>query len=130
MRISDWSSDVCSSDLQAAVEGVEAGVALVGAGVDARGLGIALAAQLLRVALGLGGDHRLLAVGLGTDLLRRLVALGAQPAGDLLALRAHAPVHVADPFAAFGQVAALDPQVVAAAAPVALGKASCRGKVW
>src|SRR5690606_1866383 len=74
--------------LEAALEGVEAGVAVGGLAVDTRGLGVALAAQLLRVALGLGHDHGLLAVGLGADRLRLFLALGAQAAGHLLALGA------------------------------------------
>src|SRR5690606_10262574 len=72
--------------LQAALEGIEAGVAAGGLAIDARGLGVALAAQLLCVALGLGQDHGALAVGLGADRLRLLLALGAQAAGHLLAL--------------------------------------------
>src|SRR5690606_25351022 len=55
--------------LQAAMEGVEGRIAAVGPGINPRRLGIALAAQLLRVALGLGQDHGLLPVGLRTDLL-------------------------------------------------------------
>src|SRR5690606_21405908 len=97
--------------LQAAVEGVERRIAPVGLGIDPRRLRVALAAQLLRVALGLGQDHRLLAVGLGTDLLRQLLAFGAQLAGNLLALGTHAPVHLLDHLAAGGQVDALYPQV-------------------
>src|SRR5690606_10291837 len=86
-------------------------IATVGPGIDPCRFGIALAAQLLRVALGLGQDHGLLAVGLRTDLLRQLLALGTQLAGDLLALGAHAPVHLLDHLAAGGQVDALDPDV-------------------
>src|SRR3546814_7668631 len=56
--------------LQAALEGIEAGIAAGGLAVDARGLRVALAAQLLRVALGLGQDHGAFAVGLGADRLR------------------------------------------------------------
>src|SRR5690606_42040428 len=91
--------------------GRAAGVAVGGVAGDARGLGVALAAQLLRAALGLGQDHGALAVGLGADRLRLLLALGAQAAGHLLALRAHAPVHVPDHGAVGGQVDLLDPQV-------------------
>src|SRR5690606_17690554 len=97
--------------LQAALEGIEPGVAAGGLAIDARGRGIALAAQLLRVALGLGQEHGALSVRLGTDRLGLLLALGAQAAGHLLALRAHAPVHVPDHGAVGGQVDLLDPQV-------------------
>src|SRR3546814_8495129 len=64
--------------LQAALEGIEAGVAVGGLAIDARGLRVALAAQLLRVAFGLGQDHGAFAIGLGADRLRLLLALGAQ----------------------------------------------------
>src|SRR5690606_3746905 len=97
--------------LQAAVEGVERRIPAVGLGIDPRGFRVAFAAQLLRVAFGIGQDHLLLAVGLGADLLRQLLALGAQLRGDLLALGAHAPVHLLDHLAARRQVDALDPDV-------------------
>src|SRR3546814_382236 len=96
---------------EGAREGIEAGVAVGGLAVDARGLRVALAAQLLRVAFGLGQDHGALAIGLGADRLRLLVALGAQAAGHLLALGTHAPVNVADHGAVGGQVDLLDAQV-------------------
>src|SRR5690606_34390755 len=60
---------------------------------------------------GLGQDHGPLAVGLGADLLRGLLALGSQPAGNLLALGPHPPVHVGDHLAVGRQVDPLDPQV-------------------
>src|SRR3546814_15554281 len=80
MRISDWSSDVCSSDLGHHLEGLEVldgdeavvGVALVDGGVDgADGVGLALGHDDLAEPLGVGhlADGLGLALGL-EDLLR------------------------------------------------------------
>ena len=55
--------------LQAALEGIEARVAVGGGAVDAGGFGIALAAQLLRIALGFGHDHLAVAIGVGAATL-------------------------------------------------------------
>src|SRR5262249_55532625 len=75
--------------VEAAHEGVELGVRAVGLRVDPRGLGVALAARDLRVALRVGDDHRRLAVRVGADPPRALVALGAAPAREPLALGLH-----------------------------------------
>src|SRR3546814_10643389 len=82
MRISDWSSDVCSSDL------IEIGVLAIAGGIDARRL----------------------AVGVAADDLRFLVALGADRRRLLLPRGAHAVVRRLQR-RAFGQVGALDPHV-------------------
>src|SRR5690606_24434356 len=97
--------------LQAAQEGVEGGIAAGRLGVDPRGLGITLAAQLLRVALGLGHQHGALAVGLGADDARLLLAFRAQAGGHLLALGAHAVVDLRDDLAVGRQVDLLEADV-------------------
>ena len=56
------------------------------------GLGVALALDLLRVAVGVGDDHLALAVGVGADLLALGGAGGAQLVGDALALGLHAAI--------------------------------------
>src|SRR5690606_32208195 len=80
--------------LQAALEREEARVTPRRLGIQCRGAGIALTAQALGITLGLGDDHRLLLVRLRAYRLRLLGALGAQCAGHLVALRAHATVDV------------------------------------
>src|SRR5690606_37711435 len=97
--------------LQAALEGIERGVAIGGLGVDPCSARIALASQPLGVALGLGDDHLALPVGLRADGLCLLRTFGAQAAGDLVALGPHAAVDVLDDLAVGRQVDALQPQV-------------------
>src|SRR5690606_35832451 len=97
--------------LEAALEGVERRIAAGGLAVDAGGFGIALASQLLRVALGLGDQHGALAVGLGADDAGLLLALGAQAAGHLAAFGAHAVVDLGDDVAVGGQVDLLEADV-------------------
>src|SRR5688572_32822063 len=80
--------------LEAAVEAVELGVPLVSLGIDARGLRVALALGLLRVAVGLGHDHLALPVRVRLDLLALGLAGGAQLGGDAFAFRLHAAVYV------------------------------------
>jgi hypothetical protein len=77
---------------QAAVELRKLRVAAEGIGIQGRGLGVALALDLLRVAVGFGDDHLALAVGVGADLLAFGAPLRAQFVGHLLALGLHAPV--------------------------------------
>src|SRR5690606_28875393 len=97
--------------LKAALEGVERRVALRGLAVDAGGLCVALAAQPLRVALGLGQQHGALAVGFGADDPGLLLALGAQATGHLAALGAHAVIDLRDHVAVGGQVDLLEADV-------------------
>src|SRR5690606_2431287 len=97
--------------VEAALEGEERGVAVGGLGIDARGLGVALASQHLGVALGLGQQHGLLAIGLGAHDPRLLLALGAQRGGHLAALGAHAVVDLVDHLAVGGQVDLLEADV-------------------
>ena len=73
-----------------AVELEEAGVPLIGLGEDAAALGVALAAQDLRLALRLGDRHHRLAIGLGADARRKLGAAGAKLRGFGEALGLHA----------------------------------------
>src|SRR5262245_34584563 len=54
---------------EAAVEIEELRVLTEGHGIDRRRLGIALALQLLRVAIGFREQHFALAIGIGADLL-------------------------------------------------------------
>src|SRR5262245_12569692 len=63
--------------LQAAPERVELLVPVVRRRVEARGRGLALAADALRVGVGLGDDLGALAFGGGADGLRLAVALAA-----------------------------------------------------
>ena len=76
--------------LHRAVEIEEFRVLAEGLGEDLVDLGFALAAQLLRFAVGIGDDDRCLPVGLGTDAPRRLLALGADLGGLPLTLGLHA----------------------------------------
>ena len=64
--------------VEAAVEAVEVLVLVEGVGVDLRGLGVALTAQLLGFLVGIGQGHGALAVGVGTDRSASLRALGTQ----------------------------------------------------
>ena len=80
--------------LEAAHEGVELGVPRVGLGVDARRLGVALAALDLGVPPRLGHDHLRRAIGLGPDRARLLLALRAVLSRQPIALGAHARVDV------------------------------------
>src|SRR3546814_1664122 len=63
MRISDWSSDVCSSDLSLsialhrAIEIIEFGVLAIARGIDARRFAIGGAADDLRFLLSFGADR-------------------------------------------------------------------------
>src|SRR6516225_11108909 len=64
--------------LEAAIEGVELRIVRIGVRVDLRGGGIALAARLQRLALGIREDHRALPLGGRADGGVLLLALGAQ----------------------------------------------------
>src|SRR5690242_13427170 len=59
-----------------AIEGEKVGILAVGIREQAVALGVALAASLLGLRIGLGDDDRDFAVGVGTDFLRLLAALG------------------------------------------------------
>src|SRR3546814_13580816 len=85
MRISDWSSDVCSSDLGHHLEGLEVldgdeavvGVALVDGGVDgADGVGLALGHDDLAEPLGVGHLADGLGLAIGLEGLLLLLDLG------------------------------------------------------
>ena len=78
--------------LEAAIELRELRIAPERLGEDRRCLGVAVALDLLRIAIGLGDDHLALAIGVGADLLALGGAGGAQLVGDLLALRRHPAV--------------------------------------
>ena len=93
------------------MEGEERRILARRLGEQPRRLGIAFAAQALRIALGLGHGHGLVAVGLGADRACLLLALGAQRAGHLLALGAHAVVDLLDHVAVGGQVDLLEADV-------------------
>src|SRR5688500_1402232 len=80
--------------LEAAVERVELGVLLVGAGVDPGRLAVAIALDALRLAVGLRDDDLALAVGVGADLFRLGGAGRSQLVGHSLALGLHAAVDV------------------------------------
>ncbi|KAG0778970.1 hypothetical protein G6F22_010911 [Rhizopus arrhizus] len=97
--------------LQAAVERVERRVGRAGLAVDAGGIGIAFTAQALCIALGLGDQHGAVTVSLGADGQRLFLAFRTQLGRFLLALRAHALVHVVDHLAVGRQVHLLDAQV-------------------
>jgi len=79
--------------IQAAVERVELGVHPVGLRVDRRRPGVALALDLLGIAVCLGQQHLALAVRIGTDLLALGRADRPLLVGDALALGLHAAVH-------------------------------------
>src|SRR5690606_5183160 len=64
--------------LQAAMEGIELGVARIRLGVGLRGQGVALASHDLGLAVRLGKDLGALAVRLGAQLDSVLLTLGAQ----------------------------------------------------
>src|SRR3546814_20440414 len=89
MRISDWSSDVCSSDLE--VE--ELGILSVGLIQDLGAPPLALAAQDAGLAIGLRLDYRCLAVSRGGDALGLLEALSTELRRLAITLRPHADVH-------------------------------------
>src|SRR6185312_14744103 len=63
-----------------------------GVGIDADAVGVALAAQDLRLLLRLGDDLDALPVGVGGDLLGEAVALGAELRRLALAIGAHAGI--------------------------------------
>src|SRR5690606_8542184 len=65
------------------------GVCPEGLAVDARRLGVGLAADLLRPPLAVGEDAPLLALGLAVDLGAAPGAFGAELLGDALALGDH-----------------------------------------
>ena len=73
-----------------AVELEEGRILLIGLREDAAPLGVALAAQDLRLAFRLGDRHDRFAVGLGADAGRKLRALGAKLCRLRQALRLHA----------------------------------------
>src|SRR3546814_13317093 len=89
MRISDWSSDVCSSDLE--VE--ELGILSVGLIQDLGAPPLALAAQDAGLAIGLRLDYRCLAVSRGGDALGLLEALSTELRRLARTLRAPAVVN-------------------------------------
>src|SRR5690606_35457912 len=72
-------------------------------------LGVALAAQLLGIAIGLRQYYGALTIGVGPDTLRRLAAARPEVAGHPLALGRHAPVHRFADVAR--QINALDPHI-------------------
>src|SRR5262245_40996508 len=78
--------------LEAAVQRVELGIALVGARGDGGSLRVALAADDLRVAVAAREELGALPLGLGADALRLLVALGAPLRGLARETRPHAVV--------------------------------------
>src|SRR3546814_20738268 len=85
MRISDWSSDVCSSDLLAVVERQHRHVAL---GIDRREVGAALGALLLAVDL--------IEIEGGAGLAQRDVGGERASAGHVVDLHQASPVVSAD----------------------------------
>src|SRR5579862_6607255 len=78
--------------LQAAVEGVELGVLVVGTRVGLRGRGIAFAAHPQRIALRVRQNHGALALGVGANPGAAALPFGAQPAGGLGEALLHALV--------------------------------------
>src|SRR3546814_16221747 len=78
MRISDWSSDVCSSDL------IEIGVLAIAGGIDARRLAVGVAADDLRFLVALGADRRRLLLTRGAHaVVRRLQRRAFGQVGEL-----------------------------------------------
>src|SRR5690606_15663045 len=78
--------------VEAAVEGVEVRILLEDPRIAFRRLGVAAAADLLGVPVGLGQYDRPLTVGFRPDLFRHLRALGAQLGSNPRALLAHSRI--------------------------------------
>src|SRR6516164_9998674 len=76
--------------LHGAIEAEEVGVLAIGISKDAVALGVALAANIFGLRIGLGEQDRHVAVGPGADFLTLLTALGAKLSGFALALGLHA----------------------------------------
>src|SRR5215467_6612710 len=76
--------------LHGAIETEEVGVLAIGVGKDAVALGVALAADVFRLRIGFGEQHRDIAVGPGANFLALLAALGAEFGGFTLPFRLHA----------------------------------------
>src|SRR5690606_18510113 len=82
-------ADAAGVVLEGGEVGVKLGVCPEGLAVDARRLGVGLAADLLRPPLAVGEDAPLLALGLAVDLGAAPGAFGAELLGDALALGDH-----------------------------------------
>src|SRR6516162_11494175 len=78
--------------LHGAIEAEEVGVLAIGVGEDAVALGVALAADVFRLRISLGEQHRDVAVRPGADFLTLLAALGAKLGGFTLPFGLHALV--------------------------------------
>ncbi len=80
--------------LEGPQELVELRILPKGLGIDPRGLGVALAAQLGGVALGDRHDDQALPIGGRSDSARLLLALGAKLQREAVPLGAHTAVHL------------------------------------